>query len=206
LDVATLDEGSDEVKVMAGEFGRHFLQDALRQLQKLKRLAEGALAQVSDAQFFHRLDPESNSMALIVKHLAGNMRSRWRDFLTSDGEKSDRHRDREFEHEAGDTRDALMRSWEGGWTSAFSAIGSLRTEDLTTTVTIRGEAHTVMEAIQRQLTHYAYHVGQVIFIAKHLVGPDWRSLSIPRGRSADVEVSKTGGTYRPEHRKAEGEV
>lgn len=182
-------------QAVAQSIGEHYLADIVRQLEKLKRLADDALRQVTDAQFFLVPDPESNSLALIVKHVAGNMRSRWREFLTTDGEKPDRHRDREFEREPTDTRPALMARWEEGWNAALSTIRSLRQDDLQKTVTLRGEPHTVLEAINRQVPHYAYHVGQIVFLAKHLVGAAWRTLSIPRGRSRDYDVSKDGGVY-----------
>ena len=177
--------------------GQRYLADIVRQLEKLRRLAEDAVQQVNDDQFFRAPDPDSNSIALILKHVAGNMRSRWRDFLTADGEKPDRHRDREFDLEATDTREALMERWAEGWGYALSTIQSLRPDDLQKTVTIRGEPHTVLEAMNRQVTHYAYHVGQIVYVAKHLAGPSCRTLSIPRGRSRDYDVSKTGDVYRP---------
>ncbi|MBI2402746.1 MAG: DUF1572 family protein [Gemmatimonadetes bacterium] len=177
--------------------GQPYLSDIVRQLEKLRRLAEDALRQVTDEQFFLAPDPDSNSLALIVKHVAGNMRSRWRDFLTADGEKPDRDRDREFEREATDTRAALMDRWEEGWSAALSTIRALRPDDLHRTVTLRGEPHTVLEAINRQVTHYAYHVGQIVYLAKHLAGPSWRTLSIPRGRSRGYDVRKDGEVYRP---------
>ncbi len=163
--------------------GKHWLEDALREFRRLKRQAEKALAQVSDEEFFRALDPESNSLAVIVKHLAGNLRSRWMDFLTSDGEKPDRHRDSEFVIEAGDTRAALMERWERGWKYLFDALEPLGEGALMRTVTIRGEPHTVVQAVNRQLTHYGAHVGQIVFLAKHLAGPRWKTLSVPRGQS-----------------------
>jgi Protein of unknown function (DUF1572) len=174
---------------------RHYLDDCLLQLRKVKRHAERALAQVDDEQLFVVLDPEANSIALLMKHLAGNMRSRWTDFLTSDGEKPDRDRDSEFVIGPGDTRESLLARWEDGWSRVFQAVSSLAPEDLERTVHVRGEAHTVLEAINRQLTHYAAHVGQIVLLAKHHAGPRWRSLSIPRGKSRDVDVSRTGQTY-----------
>ncbi len=170
----------------------NFVQDAVREFRKLKALAEGALGQISDADMFTKLDGESNSIALITKHMAGNMRSRWTNFLTSDGEKPDRNRDSEFAIEDGDTKESLLARWEAGWRSLFEALRPLTAEDLSRTVLIRGEPHSVMEAINRQLTHYAYHVGQVVFLAKHLAADRWRSLSIPRGKSEEfnAEVSK----------------
>lgn len=182
-------------QAVAQPIGQHYLADIVRQLEKLKRLADDALRQVTDEQFFLVPDPESNSLALIVKHVAGNMRSRWREFLTTDGEKPDRRRDREFEREPADTRPALMARWEEGWNAALSTIRSLRQDDLQKTVTLRGEPHTVLEAVNRQVPHYAYHVGQIVFLAKHWAGPAWKTLSIPRGRSRDYDVSKDGGVY-----------
>jgi len=175
----------------------HYLQDCLLQLRKLKGLAEKACGQITDEQFFAVLDPEANSIALIMKHLAGNMRSRWTDFLTSDGEKPGRDRDVEFVLAPGDTRAAVAAAWEDGWTRTFRAISSLTPEDLGRTVRIRGEAHSVVEAINRQLAHYAMHVGQIVLLAKHLAGPGWQTLSIPRGKSRAVEVSKSGAPYDP---------
>ena len=169
---------------MDGErLARKFLDDVLLNLRKSKRLADDALAQVDDERFFAAPDPESNSLALIVKHVAGNQRSRWTDFLNSDGEKADRNRDGEFELEGGDSRVALMARWEAGWALLFETIEGLGPDDLARTVTVRGEAHTVLQAIGRQLVHYAHHVGQIVFLAKHLAGPGWTTLSVPRGQS-----------------------
>jgi hypothetical protein len=176
----------------------HYLEDVLRQLHKYKDLAEKAVEQISDEELFQTLDAESNSIALVMKHLAGNMRSRWTDFLTSDGEKPDRQRDREFEREETDTRESLLASWEAGWQLTIGAISAIGWEDLEKTVTIRGEPHTVVEAINRQLTHYAYHVGQIVLLARHLKGADWRWLSIPKGKSREYEVSKEGSRYAVE--------
>ncbi len=163
--------------------GRHYLDDALRELRRLKRQAEKALAQVGDDDFFRTLDPESNSLAILVKHLAGNQRSRWMDFLTSDGEKPDRNRDSEFVIEPGDTRGALMERWERGWKYLFDALEPLGEDDLMRTVAIRGEPHTIIQAVNRQLSHYAAHVGQIVFLAKHVAGSNWKTLSVPRGQS-----------------------
>ena len=163
--------------------GKHWHEDALKEFRRLKRQAEKALAQVNDEEFFRALDEESNSLAIIVKHLAGNLRSRWMDFLTSDGEKPDRKRDSEFVIEAGDTRTALMERWERGWKYLFDALEPLGEDDLMRTVIIRGEPHTVVQAANRQLTHYGGHVGQMVFLAKHLAGPRWQTLSVPRGQS-----------------------
>lgn len=175
--------------------GDPYLDDVRRQLGKLKSLAERAMEQIDDDAFFHTLDAEANSVALIVKHLAGNMRSRWTDFLTADGEKPDRGRDEEFERRGSDDRAALMARWEDGWRRLFAAVEPLAAGDLGRTVTIRGEPHSVLQAIDRQLVHYAYHVGQIALLAKHHAGSGWKSLSIPRGGSAAFEVSKEGRPY-----------
>jgi hypothetical protein len=159
---------------------QHYLDDSVLQLRKLKAQADKAMAQVDDAQFFALLDVDANSIALIVKHLAGNMRSRWTDFLTSDGEKPDRHRDSEFEREAADTRDAILTRWEAGWEVLFNALMSLGPGDLGKTVTIRNEPHTVVQAINRQVSHYSAHTGQIVLLAKHFAGPDWKTLSVPK--------------------------
>jgi len=145
------------------------------------------MAQLRDEDFFVTLDPESNSVAILVKHLAGNMRSRFTDFLTTDGEKPDRFRDQEFELNSATTRADVMRWWEEGWSRVFAAIDTLKPEDVTRTVTIRGEPHSVLQAINRQIAHYAQHIGQMVFLAKHLRSGDWKTLSIPRGRSEDYK-------------------
>jgi len=165
----------------------HYLEEARRQFRGNKRLAEGAIAQLDDTQLFATLDPESNSIAIIVKHLAGNMRSRFTDFLTSDGEKPDRFRDREFEIGPSTTRAEVMQWWEEGWAHVFAALDSLKPEDVTRTVPIRGEPHTVLQAVNRQLAHYAGHIGQIVFLAKHLKSSEWKSLSIPRGKSEEFK-------------------
>jgi hypothetical protein len=174
---------------------QQFLQDAALQFRKLKTQADNALGQTSDEHFFATLDPEANSIALIMKHMAGNMRSRWTDFLTTDGEKPDRHRDTEFETIATDSRASITARWEEGWTRLFDAVGSLSVADLSKTVRVRGEAHTVLEAINRQMTHYAAHVGQIVLLAKHYAGSQWQTLSIPKGKSKDFDVAKTGAAY-----------
>lgn len=163
---------------------RNYLEDAIRSFRSYKRLAERALEQVGDDEFFVQIDEEFNSLAVMVKHIAGNQRSRWRDFLTSDGEKPDRNRDTEFEL-IDETRESLMAFWESGWATLFEALESLSADDLEKTVTIRGEPHTVVEAINRQLTHYPYHIGQIVFLAKHLRASEWKTLSVPRNRSAE---------------------
>lgn len=161
---------------------QHFLDECLVQLRKLKTQAEKAMEQIDDEQFVALIDPEANSIALIVKHLAGNMRSRWTDFLTTDGEKPDRNRDSEFEPQPGDTRAALLARWEDGWRCLLEAVSALRPEDLQKTVTIRGEPHTVVQAINRQMSHYSAHVGQIVLLAKHFAGPAWHTLSMPKRR------------------------
>ncbi|MBK9155111.1 MAG: DUF1572 family protein [Chloracidobacterium sp.] len=162
----------------------NYRSDAIGSFRNYKKLAERALDQLSDDEFFTKIDAESNSIAIIVKHIAGNLHSRWRDFLTTDGEKPDRHRDTEFEL-IEDTRGSLMAFWEAGWQTLFDSIGPLTEEDFGRTVTIRGEPHTVVEAINRQLTHYSYHIGQIVFLAKHLRSTEWQTLSVPRNRSAE---------------------
>ena len=161
---------------------QHYLDDLLFQLRKLKAQADKAMVQVDDAQFFALLDADANSIALIVKHVAGNMRSRWTDFLTTDGEKPDRDRDTEFERAAADTRDAVMARWESGWELLLQSVSSLRPADLGKTVTIRGEPHTVVQALHRQMAHYSGHVGQIVLLAKHFAGPHWKTLSIPKAK------------------------
>jgi hypothetical protein len=150
-------------------------------------MGEGAMAQLRDEDFFVTLDPEANSIAILVKHLAGNMRSRFTDFLTSDGEKPDRFRDREFEVNTALTRADVLRWWEEGWAIVLGAIDALKPEDIMHTVTIRGEPHTVLQAINRQIAHYAAHVGQMVFLAKHLRSNEWKSLTIPRGKSEEFK-------------------
>jgi len=174
---------------------QQFLDDAMLQLRKLKAQADKAISQTSDEHFFATLDPEANSIALILKHMAGNMRSRWTDFLTTDGEKPDRDRDREFETSGADTRASVTALWEDGWSRLFSAITPLSPADLSKMVQVRREAHTVLEAINRQMTHYAAHIGQIVLLAKHYAGADWQTLSIPRGKSKEFDVSKTGAAY-----------
>ena len=161
---------------------QHFLDDCLVQLRKLKAQADKAMAQIDDEQFAALIDPDANSIALIVKHVAGNMRSRWTDFLTTDGEKPDRDRDSEFEAHPGDTRAALLARWEDGWNRLLAAVSALRPGDLQKTVMIRGEPHTVVQAINRQMSHYSAHVGQIVLLAKHFAGPGWQTLSMPKRR------------------------
>ncbi|HKC70045.1 MAG TPA: DinB family protein [Terriglobales bacterium] len=157
-----------------------YLSEATRALRAYKKLAEGALAQISDEEFFHKPDSESLSCGLLVKHIAGNLRSRFTDFLTSDGEKPDRHRDQEFEDAKGATRSRLMRSWEESWALLFQSLEELRPEDVERTVTIRGEPYSVLKALNVASLHYAYHIGQIAYLAKHMCGPRWKSLSVPK--------------------------
>jgi hypothetical protein len=157
-----------------------YLRDSDATLRKYKELADQSLGRVSDAQFFAALDAESNSLAVLVKHMAGNLLSRWTDLLTSDGEKPDRDRDGEFEIAPDDTRAALMQRWEDGWACAFSSLEALTPADLDRTIQIRGEPHMLVQAINRQMAHAAYHAGQIVFLAKHLQSGSWESLSIPR--------------------------
>ena len=166
-----------------------YLKTTKREFERLKRIAELAVAQLDNEQYIATLGPEDNSIAVMVKHMAGNMLSRWRDFLSSDGEKPDRNRDGEFEIGEQNSRDQLNEMWERGWDCLFEAIAPLEKSDLDRTITIRGESHTVLQATSRQLTHYAYHVGQVVFVAKHLAGDRWKTLSVPKGESETFNQS-----------------
>jgi hypothetical protein len=168
---------------MTDNFAKNYLESAIAEFRYLKKQGDRAMEQLDDRQLFVTLDAESNSVAIIVKHLAGNMRSRWMDFLTSDGEKPDRFRDQEFIVDANTTRDEVIEWWERGWRYVFGALEPLSPEDVTRTVIIRGEPHTVVQAINRQLGHYAGHVGQIVFLAKHLKSAEWKTLSVPRGQS-----------------------
>lgn len=175
---------------MPHQLSTSYLRDSIGLFHYYKKLAERAMAQCPDDALFVTLDPESNSIAILVKHMAGNMRSRWRDFLTTDGEKPDRNRDTEFEAPPA-TRAELLELWERGWKYVFDALEPLSESDLTRTVTIRSEPHSVMQAINRQLAHYAHHAGQILFLAKHLTFArtgKWESLSVPRGKSADLNA------------------
>ncbi len=173
---------------MAIDLASHYIEEARRQMRGHKRMGEGAMSQLRDEDFFVTLDPESNSVAILVKHLAGNMRSRFTDFLTSDGEKPDRFRDREFEVTGTSTRAEVMKWWEEGWACVLDALDGLRPEDVMRTVTIRSEPHTVLQAINRQIAHYAAHVGQIVFLAKHLRSSEWKTLTIPRGKSEEFKT------------------
>jgi uncharacterized damage-inducible protein DinB len=169
---------------MALRFTTSYVEDSTAIFQYYKKLAERAIQQVSDDQLVAVLDGESNSIAVIVKHMAGNMRSRWTDFLTSDGEKPGRDRDEEFSSPP-PTREALLELWEDGWQRLLGTLESLSDADLGRTITIRREAHSVMQAINRQVAHYSYHCGQIVFLAKHLCHDRWQNLSVPRGASTD---------------------
>lgn len=159
-----------------------YLQDVLGTFEGMKKLADKTMAQLDDSQFYEVLDPESNSLEALIKHMHGNMLSRWSDFLTTDGEKPTRKRDGEFESSRF-SRTELADLWEQGWDTLFQALRSLTPDDLLRTVFIRGEARTVLQAIQRQISHYGYHVGQIVFLGKHLKGEGWQTLSIARGQS-----------------------
>ena len=173
------------------DLAAHYLEEAARQLRGHKRMAEGAMSQLSDEEFFRSIDSEANSVAIIVKHIVGNQRSRFTDFLTTDGEKPTRHRDTEFVVDANTARADVMNWWEQGWKILFDTLASLKPEDVTRTVTIRNEPHTVLQAINRQIAHYAQHIGQIVLLAKHFKGAEWQTLSIPRGKS-DEFLSGTG--------------
>jgi len=177
---------------MVLKFTISYLEDSLAVFRYYKKLGERAMEQVTDEHLFTVLDPEANSIAVIVKHMTGNMRSRWTDFLTTDGEKPDRNRDSEFIDPPA-TRAALMADWEAGWARMFNTLESLSDDDLARTVTIRGEAHSVMQAINRQLAHYPHHVGQIVLLAKHFASDRWQSLSVPRNKSAEFNRKVAAG-------------
>ena len=187
---------------MNDQLAQHYLANALKTFRDYKKLAERAFAQISDEDFFRTLNEESNSIAVNMKHLAGNMLSRWSDFLTTDGEKPERDRDIEFVMLPGTTKDEMVAYWEQGWKCVFDAVEPLKPEDLMRTIRIRGRDHTVVQAINRQLAHYAYHVGQIVYLAKHFKSNDWQSLSVPRNKSAEfIEYLKTHqGARDPQER------
>ena len=178
---------------MAHQRTDSYLKDSISLFAYYKKLGENAIAQCPDDGLFRTLDEESNSIAIVVKHMAGNMRSRWTDFLESDGEKPDRNRDSEFEQPP-KTRADLLDVWDTGWKAVFAALEPLGDPDLTKTVKIRGEEHSVMQALNRQIAHYSYHVGQIVYLAKHFAGPGWKALTVPKNRSkeftADVEAGR----------------
>jgi Protein of unknown function (DUF1572) len=179
-------------RAMPLEFTTSYLRDSVSLLRYYKKLGERAMAQVSDEDLTTALDPESNCIAIIVKHLTGNMRSRWKDFLTSDGEKPDRDRDAEFAAPPR-SRAEIMELWDAAWKIVFDELALVTDADLGSTILIRGERHSVMQAINRQVAHYAYHIGQIVYLAKHLAADRWNSLSIPRGKSADFNSRVASG-------------
>ncbi len=170
---------------MTGQIIKNYQTDAIRSFRNYKKMAERAMEQISDEEFFQSIDPESNSVAIIVKHIAGNLHSRWTEFLTTDGEKPGRFRDGEFVSFDEDSRTLLLEFWERGWTTLFDAVEPLTVEDFSLTVPIRGQTHTIAEAINRQMTHYAYHIGQIVFLAKHFRSAEWKTLSVPKNKSAE---------------------
>lgn len=177
---------------MPHKFSTSYIEDSLSLFRFCKKQAEGAMEQVSDEELFVTLDEEMNSIAIIAKHMAGNMRSRWTDFLTSDGEKPNRNRDSEF-IEPPKTRAGVMKMWNDGWNCVFGALEPLTDAELERQVSIRGEPHSVMQAINRQIAHYSYHVGQIIFLAKHFKSSEWKSLTVPRNKSAEFNRKVLAG-------------
>jgi hypothetical protein len=180
---------------MAHQLTTSYTKDTVDLFRYYKGLAERAIKQCSDEALFTALDAESNSIAIIVKHIAGNMRSRWTDFLTTDGEKPDRNRDSEFEAPP-KSKAELIAMWERGWKSLFDALVPLTDADLTRTVTIRTEPHSVMQAINRQMAHYSYHLGQIVFLAKHFTAKStgsWTSLTVPRHKSSHFNTDVAAG-------------
>jgi Protein of unknown function (DUF1572) len=170
---------------MNDQLGTHFLEDSLKSFRDYKKLAEGAIEQVGDADLFRTIDEESNSIAVNMKHMAGNMFSRWTDFMTTDGEKPNRERDMEFVMLPETTRADMLAYWERGWQCVFAAIEPLTADDLMRILKIRGQDHTVVQAINRQIAHYAYHVGQIVYLAKHFKASNWQTLSVPKNKSAE---------------------
>jgi Protein of unknown function (DUF1572) len=180
----------------AQSLGEHYLEDALYTFRYYKQLAERAFAQISDEDFFRTIDDESNSIAVNIKHMAGNMLSRWTDFLTTDGEKPERNRDMEFVMLPETTKADMLAYWEKGWQVTFDAVEPLNADDLMRTITIRGKVHTVVQAIDRQMAHYAYHVGQIVYLAKHFKSSDWQTLSVPKNKSAEFNAKMSVGSPR----------
>jgi uncharacterized damage-inducible protein DinB len=166
------------------DFAAHYLEEIARQMRGCKRLADGAIAQISDQEFFRDLGPEAGSIGIVVKHMAGNMRSRFTDFLTTDGEKPDRNRDQEFEITSSD-RKASLAAWETSWNTVFDSLSALKPADLERTVTIRGEPHSVVQALNRAIAHLSYHAGQIVYLAKYFKSEQWQTLSVPRGKTAE---------------------
>jgi hypothetical protein len=181
------------------DLASYYLDEIKRQFRGHKRMAEAAIAQLEHKDLFTAIDPESNSIAVLVRHIAGNARSRFTDFLTTDGEKPNRFRDQEFELTDQATRANLLDCWEQGWAIVFATLDSLKPEDVTRTVTIRQEPHTVLQALNRAVAHYAQHIGQIVFLAKHLRSEQWRTLSIPRGKSEDYKTGSPKGFSRGAH-------
>jgi hypothetical protein len=177
---------------MAHEFTTSAVKDSIDLFRHMKKQAERAMEQAPDAALFAILDAESNSIAIIVKHMAGNMKSRFTDFLTTDGEKADRNRDSEFEA-APATRAEVIEMWEQGWGYVFRALEGLTDEDLSRTITIRGEPHSVMQAIHRAIGHFSYHVGQIVYLAKHFAGEKWNAITVPKNKSAQFNADVTAG-------------
>jgi hypothetical protein len=177
---------------MAHERTDSYLKDSISLFQYYKKLGENAIAQCPDAGLFATLDDENNSIAIVVKHMTGNMRSRWTDFLTTDGEKPNRNRDSEFEA-APKTRAEILDLWDAGWKCVFTALQPLNDASMTKTVTIRGEEHSVMQSINRQIAHYAYHVGQIVLLAKHFAGENWKALTIPKKQSGEFNADVAAG-------------
>ena len=177
---------------MAHQFTTSYLQDAIDLFGYYKRLGDNAIAQCPDNSLGAEIDSESNSIAIIVKHMAGNMRSRWSNFLTTDGEKPDRRRDTEFE-DAPATRAEIVAMWDAGWNYLFEALASLTDADLSRTITIRTEPHSVTQAINRQIAHYSYHVGQIVCLTRHFAGSKWKTLTIPRKKSGEFNTQVASG-------------
>jgi len=192
--------GRKPVPVMSESFISNYKSDALTSFRNYKMLAERAVEQVSDEEFFAATDGEANSIAVLLKHIAGNLHSRWRDFLTTDGEKPDRDRDTEFIAD-GDNRESLLKFWESGWQVLFDNLEPLTDQDFARTITIRGEPHSVVEAVNRQLTHYSYHIGQIVLLAKHFRSSDWKTLSVPRNRSGEFNKHLTEKQARGDRNK-----
>lgn len=177
--------GGARILGMGHEFTTSYLKDALGVFHYYKRLGENAIAQCPEEKLCAEIDAQSNSLAIVVKHMVGNMRSRWTNFLSTDGEKPERQRDTEFEAPLR-TRAEILATWETGWKLVFDAVTPLTEDDLEKTVTIRGEPHSVVQAINRQIAHYSYHVGQIVFLARHFAGSDWKTLSIPKRKSSET--------------------
>src|SRR2546423_11800471 len=186
--LSTVPNGTKGNIMTTQSLGEHYLEDALYTFRYYKKLAERAWAQINDVDFFRKLDDESNSIAVNIKHMAGNMLSRWTDFLRTDGEKPERDRDMEFVMLPETTRDEMIAYWETGWKCVFDAVEPLRPDDLMRTVRIRGQDHTVVQAINRQLAHYAYHAGQIVYLAKHFRSSEWQTLSVPKNKSAEFNA------------------